>query len=157
MATREQTQQAQQVYAYMCDCLDRMDWNYSKEPDSLLVRFNVNGEDLAMRFLMYVDAERQLIRLLSHLPYHICEEKRVDCAVAISVANFGMVDGCFDYDVTDGQIVFRMTQSFLDCTIGEDFFVYMIGCASGTVDRYNDKFYAINKGLLSLTDFVAQE
>ena len=157
METWEKMQRAQQVYAYMCDCLDRLDWRYSKETDSLLVRFQVTGGDLAMQFLMYVDAERQLIRLLSHLPYHICEEQRVDCAVAITVANFGMVDGCFDYDVSDGQIVFRMTQSFLDCTIGEDFFVYMIGCASGTVDRYNDKFYAINKGLLSLADFVAQE
>jgi len=84
------------------------------------------------------------------------EDKRMEGAIATCVASFGMADGSFDYDLAVGRIVFRMTASFRESVIGEGLFQYMISCACAMVDEYNDKFLAIDKGLMSINDFIAK-
>ena len=37
--------------------------------------------------------------------------------------------------------------------ISEDVFKYMLYCSFIAVDEYNDKFYALSKGFLSIEDF----
>jgi hypothetical protein len=49
-----------------------------------------------------------------------------------------------------------MVASFRDSVIGEGLIQYMISCACAMVDKYNDLFLAIDKGLLSITDFIAK-
>lgn len=148
---------AKTVYKTLCDAINRREWNYTKDEDNLVVHFGVNGDDIPMQFILVVDAERQLIRLLSPLPFKMSEDKHMEGAIATCVASFGMADGSFDYDLSDGQIVFRMTSSFRESLIGEGLFQYMISCSCVMVDEYNDKFLAIDKGLLTIDDFVASK
>lgn len=68
-----------------------------------------------------------------------------------------MADGSFDFDLSDGSITFRMTASFRESQIGEGLIQYMISCACVMVDKYNDQFLAIDKGVLSITDFIKAE
>ena len=110
-----------------------------------------------MQFVLVIDVERQLIRLMSPLPFKMSESKRMEGAIATCVATFGMADGSFDYDLEDGSIIFRMTASFRESVIGEGLFQYMISCSCATVDKYNDKFLAIDKGVLSITDFIEKK
>lgn len=145
---------AQQVYQTLCDALDRRGWNYGKEEDKLLVHFGVNGDDISMNFILIVDEERQLIRLLSQLPFKMCEDKRMDGALATCIVTNRLVDGSFDYDLSDGTIVFRMAASFRESVIGEGLFQYMIDCACSTIDEYNDKFLALDKGLMEIVSFA---
>ncbi len=147
---------AEQVYKTLCDAIDNRNWRYAKEEDRLLVRFGVSGDDIPMQFVLVVDAKRQLIRLLSPLPFKMSEAKRMEGAIATCVASYGMADGSFDYDLSDGTIVFRMTASFRESVIGEGLFQYLISCSCAMVDEYNDQFLAIDKGLMSITDFIAR-
>ncbi len=78
-------------------------------------------------------------------------------AIACCAASFGMADGNFDYDLSDGSIVFRLTASFIDSVIGDGLLQYMITSDCAVVDNYNDKFLAIDKGLISIADFIAKE
>ena len=114
----------------------------------------MNGDDIPMDFIIHCDADRQLIRLMSFLPFKISEEKRIDGAIATSYANFLMADGSFDYNLGDGSILFRMTSSFRESLVGEDLFMYMIHIACVTVDEYNDQFLMISKGNLTIADFI---
>jgi len=148
---------AQQVYGKIIGALDARKWHYSREDDKLIVRFDVRGDDLPMNMIMAVDAERQLIRLLSPLPFRMSEDKRMEGAVATVVASFGLADGSFDYDISDGTIGFRLTYAFHDSVIGEDLLQYMISWSLAVIDKYNDKFLAIDKGFLSLSDFIASD
>lgn len=147
---------AKQVYKTLCDAIDRMEWHYEKEEDGLIVHFAVNGDDIPMHFILIVDAERQLVRLMSPMPFKMSEAKRMEGAIATCVASYGLVDGSFDYDLADGTIVFRMTASFRESLVGEGLFQYMISCSCVKVDDYNDQFLAIDKGLLSITDFISK-
>ena len=67
-----------------------------------------------------------------------------------------MVDGNFDYDISDGSIVFRLTAFYRGSKIGKGLFHYLIDCTCATVDDYNDKFLALNNGTLTLEAFIDQ-
>ena len=92
---------------------------------------------------------------MSPLPFKFSEDKRMDGAIATCVASFGLADGSFDYDISTGMVIFRMTATYRESKLGDGLFQYMISCASVMVDEFNDKFLAIDKGMLSIGDFIA--
>ena len=147
---------AKEVYNTLCGAIERREWNYEKDEEKLVVYFGVSGDDIPMQFILVVDEERQLIRLMSPMPFNMSEDKRMEGAIVTCVASFGMADGSFDYDLAEGRIVFRMTASFRESVIGEGLFQYMISCACAMVDEYNDKFLAIDKGIMSINNFIAK-
>ena len=146
---------AKEVYATLCAALDRREWHYEKDEENLVVHFGVSGDDIPMSFIIAVDAERQLVRVMSPLPFKFSEDKRMDGAIATCVASFGLADGSFDYDISTGMVIFRMTATYRESKLGDGLFQYMISCASVMVDEFNDKFLAIDKGMLSIGDFIA--
>lgn len=157
MSEEKALKNAQATYAAMCKALDEKGWKYERHDDDLLIKSGVRGDDLPIEFLMLVRAKQQVVSFISPLPFKMSEEKRIDGAVAVAVANYGLVDGSFDYDISDGEIRYRLTSSFRESILGADVFEYMIVCASQTVDRYNDRFFMLSKGMLSLEQFIAAE
>ena len=155
MAEQKSLEQAQAVFATLCRALDAHEWQYQKDEEGLCIECSARGDDLPMEITVKVDAERMVIRLISHMPFVIQEDKRLDVAIAVSSINNMLVDGSFDYDITSGQIFYRMTNSFLESEIGEEVFLYMIFCSCQMIDEYNDKFLMLAKGMLSLEQFLA--
>lgn len=157
MADEMKLAAAKQVYDSLCAAIDNRKWKYNKDEEKLIVSFGVNGEDIPMQFVILVDADRQLVRVLSPLPFMMAEDKRMEGAIATCAATYGLADGSFDFDLNNGRIVFRMTASYRESQIGEGLFQYLISCSCAMVDEYNDKFLAISKGLISISDFIASE
>ena len=147
-------ERAKKVYATLCEALDERNWKYEKVDDELLVHFSVNGDDLPIQYIIFVDVDRQLIRLLSHMSFDMSEDKRIDGAIATCHATYGLRDGSFDYDLSDGKIVYRMTSAFLDNEVPVSVIQYMIDFTGAVVDKYNDKFFALNKGFLTIEKFL---
>lgn len=157
MVDEKKMELAKQVYQTLCEAVEKREWNFGKDEEKLLVHFGVNGEDIPMQSIIFIDADRQLIRLLSPLPFKMSESNRMEGAIATCVASFNLADGNFSYDLSDGTIVFKMTASFRESIIGEGLFQYLISCACSTVDKYNDQFLALDKGFMTITDFIAKE
>lgn len=153
----EKMARAQTVYKTLCDALDDNEWHYKKDPEKLRIDCSAQGEDLPIELSVVVDAGRQLIILLSRLPFVIPEDKRLDVAIAVSVVNDEMVDGSFDYDVTNGQMYFRLTSSFIESEISKELVFYMVICSCQTIDNYNDKFLMLGKGLIGIDKFIESE
>lgn len=155
MATTEKgLKLAKDAYATLCNAFDEQGWHYTKHEEDLIITLGLNGDDIPMQFIVHCDAERQLIKVLSFLPFKMSEDKRIEGAVATSYVNYKLADGVFGYNVGDGSIFFKMTSSFRESLIGKELFNYMVACATYTVDRYNDQFLMLSKGTLSLEDFV---
>ncbi len=148
---------AKKVYDTVCRALDNRDWTYEKEEEKLTVCFGVNGDDLPMDLIIAVDTDRQLLRLLSPLPFKFSEDKRVEGAIATCAASYVLADGSFDYDLSDGSIIFRMTAAFQQSEIGEMLIQYLISSSCAIIDQYNDKFLAIDKGVLKIAAFLAEQ
>lgn len=147
---------AQQIYQKLCEAIDNRGWKYNKDEEKLVVYFGVRGDDLPMQMILAVDAQRQLVRLMSPMTFCFSGEKRVDGAIAACTASYKLAEGNFDYDLGSGRMVYRMTASFLDGDMGEGLFLHMLDYACAAVDAYNDKFEAINNGNLAITDFVSE-
>ncbi len=148
---------AKEIFDALVNMLDTRDWKYDKFEEDLVIKSGIKGEDLPIEFIVVVKPKNQVVQLLSRLPFQIPEEKRVDAAIAICVANNGLVDGSFDYDITEGNITFRLTSSYRESTLGADLFEYMILVSAGTIDDYNDKFFMIAKDMMSVQQFIEKE
>ncbi len=153
----ETTVRAKRVYETLCAALGKHGLHYQKNDEQLCISCEAQGEDLPMEITINVDAKRQLIILLSHLPFTISEDKRLEVAVATSMVNNCLVDGSFDFNITDGHMFFRMTSSFIESEIGGDLFTYMLMISFSTIDAYNDRFLMLDKGMLSIDNFIRNE
>lgn len=157
MADEKDLKKAQDVYAALCSAMDADGWRYTRHEDDLILTASARGDDLPIDIILKVDAERNLLSLFSVLPVTVPENTRMEVAVAITIANNGIVHGNFDYDLAKGRIVFRMSNSYLGCQLGKEAFLYMLYVACGTVDQYNDKFLMVAKGMMTLEQFLQGE
>ena len=151
---------ARSVYESLVYSLEEKDWKFQRFDNDLVIRSGIKGEDLPIEFIVLVKAENMVVQFISKLPFSIPEDKRVEAAICVSVANYGLVDGSFDYDINDGEIRYRLTASYRgtnDGCLDPDLFEYMIMCASSTVDDYNDRFFMLAKGMIDVDKFISME
>lgn len=151
--TDRKTKDAARVYRAICSVLDEKKRTYEKNKKELSVCFQKNCDDIEASFEMRVDTERQLVTLTAMLPFCMSEEKRAEGVLATCKASCGMTIGHFNYDATDGSLSFRITESFVDCTIDQGVFDEMIICASAMIAEYGGKFLALDKGTADLSVF----
>ena len=157
MSSAKELKNAKVNYNNMCTKLDQMGWKYERFEEDFVVKSGVRGDDLPIEFIIVVNPDTQIVRYMSKMPFNIAEEKRIDAAIAVCSANNGLVDGNFDYDVLTGEIVYRMTANFRETILGGDVFEYMVIVASKIVDKYNDRFLMLSKGLISIEQFLAMD
>ncbi len=157
MAENENMEKAKETFDTLCQMLDKRGWHYEKHEDILTIKSGVKGDDLPIEFIMRINPKNEVVSFISWLPFTVEESKRIDVALAICVANYGLSDGSFDYDLTDGEILFRLTSSFKDSALGENLFEYMLRMSATTIDAYNDKLFMVSKGAMTLQQFIDSE
>ena len=145
---------AKQTYKTLLKAIEMNKWHCGQDDENLKINFGVNGDDLHMDFVVTVDAQRQIVRLMSKMPYRMNKAKLVDGAIATSVANYALSDGSFDLDLSDGSIYFRMTTSYRGSVVSPEVFIYMVNYAAWGVDKFNDQFLMISNGSLSVENFI---
>ena len=145
---------AQTVFTNLCERLDEIKWNFERNEEDLQIECTAQGDDLPISLRIAVDEEREIITLLSQLPYTTPEKRRAMMAVAVSKANNGMIDGNFDFDLMSGNIVFRLTSSYRESLIDKEVFTYLLSCACYTVDEYNDKFLFVAKNDMTVEEIL---
>lgn len=157
MTDNEKTMMGQTVYETICKMFDEKNFHYKRREDDHVITCQVRGDDLPMDILFAVHDDRQIVQLLSPMPFTVPEDKRMDIALAITVINNRLVDGSFDFDLSKGRITFRQTASYIESILGKELFEYMLMVSASTVDEYNDKFLMIAKGMVSFEQFLESE
>lgn len=157
MADEKLIKKANGVFDTICAVLDKIEFKYEKFPEDLVVRCNVSGDDLPMELLYFVNPDAECVSLFSYMPFNVPEEKKNDIAVAIAVANYGLRNGSFDFDMENGRVRYRLAQSYVGSILGEEMYISMLANVSHTVDQYNDKFFMIVKNMMSLEQFIDWE
>ena len=154
MADEIMMAKAKSVLDGVCKMLDAQELKYDRDDEKMFVFLQATGEDLPMKFFFIVKPDVQELTLYSPMGFKIPEDKRIDTAVAVCVANYGFRIGSFDYDITDGEIRFRIAQSFMDGSLSENLLETIFLITANTVDRYNDRFMSLGKGLIDLQKFI---
>jgi hypothetical protein len=146
--------QERSTFDVLCKTFDSHGWSYERDSEKLKIKCSATGEDLPVSMVIAVDAERMLVTLASYIPVSVPQDKRIDVAIGICKINDCLVDGSFDYDVIEGNVFFRMTNSFVESLLDAEVFEYMLSCSFATIDEYNDKLLMLAKGTISLDKFL---
>lgn len=147
---------ARKVYGALLRAVEMNGWTCDKDDEKMSVTVSVQGDDLPITFSVFVDSERQLVRLLSRIPLEFDKDRITDGAVAVCNINYALTDGRFDLDAENGFVYFRMTATYLESDLSQVALLYMINYATWAVDTFNGKLLAISAGNLSVADFLAE-
>ena len=107
--------------------------------------------------ILAVRERQEVIQLLSYIRPKTPEDKCIDAAVAVNVANYGLIFGSFDYDISDGEICWRAVLPYRDAAITKDQVDYLVMVSAATIDKYNDRFLMLNKGMMTMEQFIASK
>lgn len=154
MQEQEKKRNAKEVYNGFCRMLDSKGYRYEKDDENMSINTSFRGDDLSMPLIVRINADAQLITVLSQMPFMIKREKLGEAAIALCAVNDRIVDGSFDFKLEDGRILFRLAHAFDGSVLGAEAFEYMLICSVSTIDEYNDKLLALNEGKMSLDAFI---
>lgn len=150
----EELRKAREVYESLVQMLVKRDWKFDRHDDKLLIKSGISGEDLPIQFIVRVIPENEVVQFLAPMPFNMPEDKRIDAAIAVAVANYGMINGSFDFDISDGEIRFRLTTSYVETELSDELLERMILVAASTSDKYNDRFFMLAKGMMTVEQFI---
>ena len=145
--------EAKSLYKTLCNTLDKMKWTYDKEEENLIIRTGAVGDDLSMKIMIRIDAERQVMYLKSPMPFAIPQNKRETVGKAVLLANYSMLNGSFEFDFSDGYLAFKMVVPYMESIISEAVCKYMIVLSCTMTDKFNDKFKKLVDGEMTLEEF----
>ena len=114
----------------------------------------VQGEDIPIRYFIQIAPDAQLLRIYSHMPFTVPEDKRLEMSYILNYINSKLVDGSFDFNIDNGGLLFRVTSSFIDSEIGNLVFTYAIQITAVVVDEYNDKLYEYAEGKITFEQLM---
>ena len=145
--------EASSLYKTLCQTLDNMKWHYTKEEDKLIIRTSAVGQDLSMKLFMKIDADKQVMYLKSPMPFEVPAYAREKIMTAVIMANYTMLNGSFEMDLSDGYLAFKMVVPYMESIISEKVCHYMITLSCSMTDKFNDKFKALVDGTMTLNEF----
>ena len=145
--------EAKALYNTLCNTLDNIKWHYDKEEDDLVIRTSAVGKDLTMKLFMKIDADRQVMYLKSPMPFTVPSNLNDTLTKAVIAANFTMLNGTFEMDLSDGYLGFKMVVPYMESIVSERVCHYMIMLSCQMTDKFNDKFKALVDGKMTLEEF----
>ena len=149
---------ARAVYDTVCATLDKMKWVYDKEEEELAITTGAKGTDLPIDIVIRVIPEAEVLSVQVPFAFEVPDEHSIDVAIAVSAANYGLIRGCFDYDMTTGDLRFRICAPYNgNTTLAEDVVEMLVLIAATTVDSYQTRLLMVAKGVVTPSQFLAEE
>ena len=149
---------ARAVYDTVCAALDKMKWVYDKEEEELAITTGAKGTDLPIDIIIRVLPVAEVLSVQVPFAFDVPDEHSIDVAIAITAANYGLIRGCFDYDMTTGDIRFRVSAPYNgNTTLAAEVVEMLVLIAATTVDSYQSRLLMVAKGIVTPSKFLAEE
>lgn len=150
--TPERMAEGKAVFQSLVQHLHNIKLNFEEKEleDRFMVKFNMSGDDIPMRYFIYVNPAHQIITLHSPMPVTFPADKIDLACKAICAINYRLSDGDFQIDIRDGEVLFNMSNCYAGSLISSDVFNYMLGMSINIVDEFNDKLLMLSKGLIDM-------
>lgn len=149
-------ERAKAAYKAICDFMDEAKLKYDKDDAENVAYVTITGEDFPVTLIFSVSEEKQRVETYSKLPFEIKKEKAVDLAMAIAAINNRIAYGKFVLYLDQDKCAYENSEYITDLEGFSPAYGHtLVGPAFSIVEKYNDKLYAISKGLMSVKDFLA--
>lgn len=154
MADEKALLRARMAYDNLRAHIDGRGWQHQDFDDQLSLRCSVNGQDLVMDILLHVNPDFELVTLLSRLPFNAPQELQMEFAIASNILNSNIIDGSFDFNIYSGEMMFRLSCSYIDRELTNGLIEYIINCSLDTIDAANDKLKSLADKTIDLEQFA---
>jgi hypothetical protein len=120
------------VLAYV----DARGWPHEVDPGAGIVTFPASG--LNGEWTMYALADEDAEQLMVHAVFDIevPPHRRVDLAVFLTIANFGLIIGNFELDMDDGELRYKTSIDVEGAELTEPLIDHLVMANVSTADRY---------------------
>lgn len=137
---------ATSVYNAAVSDLESKGYGVEREDDKLTAYCYVDSDVFPISFAVTVDAEKQMLSLISSLEITFPQDSLTDGAVAACITNCQLVDGAFEFDYVTGDLMFRISSSFKGSVISADVFRYLFNRMHATILTYGSELAKLAKG-----------
>lgn len=150
-------ERADAVYACLCSYLDGKGYAYQKDETERTVWIEITGEDFPIVTLFRVEEEHERLFVFGKIPFAVKKEKAVDLVMAVTYINQVVAHGAFCVDAERGYCSYEVSELYAGVSgFSERYAERVVQSALSTADTYNEKLFAVNKGLLSVKELAAQ-
>jgi hypothetical protein len=137
--------------------LEEDGFSYGLREDGTAIETGFRGRSGVFRLVIFLREQPALLGALVRLPEVVPEPKRPQVAETIARANYGLALGCFELDMSDGEIDFRVSMPTPGAALTHEQFRALLGAAMWTTDRYHRAFCRLIYGDdLSPAEVVAE-
>ncbi len=150
------TERAAAALKAVCDYMDGAKLEYERHTEKNTVLVTITGNDFPVTLMFTADPGKQRIETYSEIPFVVRTEKTVDLALACAAINGRIAYGKFCL-YPDRNLCTYENSEYLTGLEGFSaaYGGALVAPAYSIVEEYNEKLYAVNKGLLSVREFVA--
>jgi hypothetical protein len=132
--------------------LRRNNFSFKAEEEKLRIHFTVNGDPTPITVVFHFRDEQELMQIFCYLR-RIPEGKRMETTIAVAHLNSRFVNGLFDYDISDGEIRFRVSQKY-NTDLTDDLIRYLLSIAFNAANKYNDLLFMLGKDMITMEQFI---
>jgi hypothetical protein len=112
------------------------DWKFSMLDGKPGVRFGVTLKNAAYTCIGVVDEEKRQFRFFVSSSTNVPQARRAVACEYLTRANYGLRFGCFEMDMSDGEVRFRDSISVEDSNLSKAMIRSTIYTCAATMDRY---------------------
>ncbi len=137
------------------ETLGQMEWSFEEMDKRDAVLTGVRGDAASYRIVL--DAKEEAQQLLAYVisPTRLPEAARVAGAEFAARANYGLIIGNFDLDLSDGEVRYKVSVDVEGSKLTVKMVRNMIGCGVAMMDRYYKGWMAVGFGGRSPAEAVA--
>lgn len=149
-------QRADAAFKAITDFMDGAKLKYEANAEERTCFVTVTGNDFPVALLFSVSAEKQRVEAYSQIPFEIKKEKAVDIAMALTAINGRIAYGKFCLYMDKGLCTYENSEYITSLEgFTSEYGKALVATAYSVVEEYNDSLYSLNKGLMTVKDFLA--
>lgn len=124
------------IFRAFCRFLDDDDWRYRVVEEQTIIKFGIQGETADFDCFVDIKPDRHLCILYVIAPNRVPSQKRTQVAEFLTRANYGLILGCFELDMDDGEVRYRTSVQIEDSEMSQAMIKTMIYASIATMEGY---------------------
>jgi len=121
--------------------LEAHSYHYTSYEDEERVNLTLAGKHADYRVTLRITHEGDYFQIYIHYPFRVREaEQRITAAELVCRANYGILVGGFEFDMSDGELRFHVTHFIHDLPLTQEVVERLLYTALSTMDRYFPAF-----------------
>lgn len=129
-------------------------WKYELLSEKSAIRSGVKGDAASYRLYFRSHEDNEQLTVYTVAPNFVPEAQRPAIAEFLTRANYGLIIGNFEFDLSDGEVRFKISVDVEGGELVTTMVKNMVGTSINMMDKYYPGVMAIVYGGKSVTDAI---